>query len=76
MLKLACQERLLPGDVLLTKFDFARRAEFDSIELGAKGNGQFAARLRELRAAARAAVGMTTVQSSSGVRGGVNGRRS
>ena len=37
MLKLACQEQLLPGDDLVAKFDFARRAGFDGIELRAKG---------------------------------------
>jgi sugar phosphate isomerase/epimerase len=60
-MKLACQEQLLPGDDLRSKFDFARRAGFDGIELRAKGNGAFAARLPELRAAARAGVVMRTV---------------
>ena len=61
MLKLACQEQLLPGDDLVAKFDFARRAGFDGIELRAKGDGHFAQRLPELRAAARAGVVMRTV---------------
>jgi sugar phosphate isomerase/epimerase len=61
MMKLACQEQLLPGDDLSAKFDFARSAGFDGIELRAKGDGQFAARLPELRAAARAGVVMRTV---------------
>jgi len=61
MLKLACQEQLLPGDDLPAKFDFARRAGFDGIELRAKGDGHFAGRLPELRAAARAGVVMRTV---------------
>ena len=61
MLKLACQEQLLPGDDLPAKFDFARRAGFDGIELRAKGDGHFAGRLLELRAAARAGVVMRTV---------------
>ena len=61
MLKLACQEQLLPGDDLVAKFDFARRAGFDGIELRAKGDGHFAGRLAELRAAARAGVVMRTV---------------
>jgi sugar phosphate isomerase/epimerase len=61
MLKLACQEQLLPGDDLIAKFDFARRAGFDGIELRAKGDGQFVGRLPELRAAARAGVVMKTV---------------
>lgn len=60
-MKLACQEQLLPGDDLVEKFDFARRAGFDGIELRAKGDGGFAARLPELRAAARAGVVMRTV---------------
>jgi sugar phosphate isomerase/epimerase len=60
-MKLACQEQLLPGDDLPSKFDFARRAGFDGIELRAKGDGGFAARLPELRAAARAGVVMRTV---------------
>src|SRR5688572_8020590 len=58
MLKLACQEQLLPGDDLQAKFDFARRAGFDGIELRAKGDGHFARRLPELRAAARDGVVM------------------
>src|SRR3954466_3833433 len=61
MLKLSCQEQLLPGDDLVAKFDFARRAGFDGIELRAKGDGHFAGRLAELRAAARAGVVMRTV---------------
>jgi len=61
MMKLACQEQLLPGADLRAKFDFARRAGFDGIELRAKGDGQFARRLPELRAAARAGVVMRTV---------------
>ena len=61
MLKLACQEQLLPGDDLVAKFDFARRAGFDGIELRAKGDGHFAGRLPELRAAVRAGVVMKTV---------------
>src|SRR3954452_22212430 len=61
MLKLACQEQLLPGDDLVAKFDFARRAGFAGIERRAKGDGHFAGRLPELRAAARAGVVMRTV---------------
>lgn len=58
---LGCQEQLLPGADLLEKFDFARRAGFDGIELRARGDGHFAGRLPELRAAARAGVVMRTV---------------
>ena len=61
MLKLACQEQLLPGDDLVAKWDAARRAGFDGIELRARGDGHFAGRLPELRAAARAGVVMRTV---------------
>jgi sugar phosphate isomerase/epimerase len=60
-MKLACQEQLLPGGSLQAKFEFARRAGFDGIELRARGDGQFAARLPELRAAVRAGVVMRTV---------------
>jgi sugar phosphate isomerase/epimerase len=60
-MKLACQEQLLPGGSLQAKFDFALRAGFAGIELRARGDGRFAARLPELRAAARAGVVMRTV---------------
>jgi sugar phosphate isomerase/epimerase len=60
-MRLSCQEQLLPGDSLQAKFDFARQAGFDGIELRARGDGRFAARLPELRAAARAGVVMPTV---------------
>jgi sugar phosphate isomerase/epimerase len=60
-MKLACQEQLLPGASLQAKFDFAQRAGFTGIELRARGDGQFAARLPELRAAARDGVVMRTV---------------
>ncbi|MGH3972451.1 MAG: TIM barrel protein [Pseudonocardiaceae bacterium] len=51
----------MPGDSIQAKFDFARRAGFDGIELRARGDGHFAARLPELRAAASAGVVMQTV---------------
>ena len=60
-MKLSCQEQLLPGDSLERKWEFATRAGFDGIELRARGDGQFAARLPELRAAVRAGVVMATV---------------
>ena len=60
-MKLSCQEQLLPGASLEAKFDFARAAGFDGIELRARGDGHFAARLPQLRAAARAGVVMRTV---------------
>ena len=60
-MRLACQEQLLPGASLEAKFEFASRAGFAGIELRARGNGAFARRLPELRAAARAGVVMPTV---------------
>ena len=60
-MKLGCQEQLLPGADLPAKFEFARQAGFDGIELRARGDGDFARRLPELRAAARAGVVMRTV---------------
>ena len=60
-MKLSCQEQLLPGTGLEQKFDFATRAGFSGIELRARGDGHFASRLPELRAAARAGVVMATV---------------
>jgi sugar phosphate isomerase/epimerase len=60
-MKLSCQEQLLPGDGLERKWEFATGAGFDGIELRARGDGHFAARLPELRAAARAGVVMATV---------------
>ena len=60
-MKLSCQEQLLPGTTLSEKFDFAVQAGFDGIELRARGDGHFAGRLPELRAAARAGVVMRTV---------------
>jgi sugar phosphate isomerase/epimerase len=60
-MKLACQEQLLPGKDLVEKFAFARDAGYDGIELRARGDGQFAARLPELRAALRTGVVARTV---------------
>jgi sugar phosphate isomerase/epimerase len=60
-MRLSCQEQLLPGASLPEKFDFACRAGFAGIELRARGDGQFAARLPEFRTAARAGVVMPTV---------------
>ena len=60
-MKLSCQEQLLPGDSLEAKWEFATAAGFEGIELRARGDGHFAARLPELRAAARAGVVMATV---------------
>jgi sugar phosphate isomerase/epimerase len=60
-MKLSCQEQLLPGGSLQAKFEFACQAGFAGIELRGHGDGQFAARLPELRLAARAGVVMATV---------------
>src|SRR5215211_4751452 len=60
-MKLSCQEQLLPGASLEEKWEFASAAGFGGIELRARGDGRFAARLPELRAAARAGVVMATV---------------
>jgi len=61
VMRLACQEQLLPGRDLVEKFAFARDAGYDGIELRARGDLQFAARLPELEAAARAGVVARTV---------------
>jgi sugar phosphate isomerase/epimerase len=60
-MRLSCQEQLLPGAGLEEKWAFATGAGFEGIELRARGDGRFAARLPELRAAARAGVVMATV---------------
>src|ERR671914_2012895 len=60
-MKLSCQEQLLPGTGLEEKWEFAPGAGFAGTEPGAGGDGGFAARLPELRAAARAGVVMATV---------------
>src|SRR4029453_19052254 len=59
--RLSCQEQLRPGDSMERRWEFAAGAGFDDIELRARGDGHFAARLPELRAAARAGVVMATV---------------
>jgi sugar phosphate isomerase/epimerase len=61
VMRLACQEQLLPGKDLVEKFAFARDAGYDGIELRARGDLQFAARQREFEAAARAGVVARTV---------------
>jgi sugar phosphate isomerase/epimerase len=59
--KLSCQEQLLPGSTLTEKWRAAQAAGFAGIELRAKGDGHFAGRLPELRAAAAAGIPMPTV---------------
>jgi sugar phosphate isomerase/epimerase len=58
---LACQEQLLPGDDLESKWDFARSAGYDAIELRGKGDLALAKRLPQLRRAAAHGVVMRTV---------------
>lgn len=60
-MKISCQEQLLPGSSLETKWEFASRAGYDAIELRGKGGFAFRERLPELRAAAAAGVPMPTV---------------
>lgn len=59
--RLAVQEQHLAGPTMTAKWEHAQRLGFDAIELRGAGEGQFAARRRELRAAARAGVPMPTV---------------
>jgi sugar phosphate isomerase/epimerase len=61
MLKTACQEQLLPGDTLQEKWEFARAAGYDGIELRGKGDHALEKRLPELRAALADGVVMPTV---------------
>jgi sugar phosphate isomerase/epimerase len=59
--RLAVQEQYLRGPTMIEKWDHARRLGFDAIELRGAGEGRFAARLDELKAAAAAGVIMPTV---------------
>ena len=61
MIRIACQEQLLPGRNLQEKYDFARDAGYDGIELRARGDFAFRDRLPELRRAARDGVPMPSV---------------
>ncbi|MGH3756264.1 sugar phosphate isomerase/epimerase family protein [Actinophytocola sp.] len=61
MLTFACQEQLLPGANLESKWDFATAAGYDAIELRGKGDLALAKRLPELRRAAAHGVVMRTV---------------
>ncbi len=60
-MRLACQEQLIPGPDLPTKFDFIRSAGFDGIELRGAGDFGFRRRLPELRAARKAGIELPTV---------------
>jgi sugar phosphate isomerase/epimerase len=61
MLKITCQEQLLPGRTLQEKWEFAARAGYDGIELRGRGDFQFRDRLPELRQAVRDGVPLPTV---------------
>jgi sugar phosphate isomerase/epimerase len=58
---LSCQEQLLPGPTLEVKFETAQQWGFSAIELRGCGDGQFAARLPELRRARSNGVVMPSV---------------
>lgn len=55
------QEQHLPGESMAEKWDVAQSWGFDGIELRGRGDGAFAARMPELRAAAAAGIPMPTV---------------
>jgi sugar phosphate isomerase/epimerase len=61
MFKTALQEQLLPGENLWEKWDFAQNVGYDAIELRAKGDLHFAARLPELKQALKDGAVMPTV---------------
>jgi sugar phosphate isomerase/epimerase len=60
-MRLSVQEQHLRGATLVEKWQHAQRLGFDAIELRGAGDGRFAARLPELRAAVAAGVPMPTV---------------
>jgi sugar phosphate isomerase/epimerase len=61
MMRLACQERLLPGDTLAERWDNARRAGYDGIELHGHPDFALRERLPELRRAAATGVVFSSV---------------
>jgi sugar phosphate isomerase/epimerase len=61
MIKISCQEQLLPGDTLQEKWEFAARAGYDGIELRGRGGFDFERRLPALRQALRDGVPMPSV---------------
>jgi sugar phosphate isomerase/epimerase len=61
MIRISCQEQLLPGQSLQEKWDFAQRAGYDAIELRGRADFAFRDRLPELRLAARDGVPMPSV---------------
>jgi sugar phosphate isomerase/epimerase len=58
-MKLACQEHLIPGTTLAEQWELVASLGYDGIEL--RGEGNFARRLPELRAARKAGVAYSTV---------------
>jgi sugar phosphate isomerase/epimerase len=60
-LKLAAQEQMLHGETLIEKWEFAQSVGFDGIELRGAGDGKFADRLPQIRAATEAGVVIPTV---------------
>ena len=58
-MKCSCQERLLPGDGILEKWEFAREPGFDSIEL--RGTEDWNGRLDDLRGARERGVVISSV---------------
>jgi sugar phosphate isomerase/epimerase len=61
MIKLACQEQLVPGESLVDKWKLLSGAGFDGIELLGRGEFTFRERLPELRAARDAGVVLSSV---------------
>jgi sugar phosphate isomerase/epimerase len=61
MMKLACQEQLIPGATLEEKWEFIAAAGFDGIELLGRGDFAFEKRLDELQRATRAGVVISSV---------------
>ncbi|WP_447009187.1 sugar phosphate isomerase/epimerase family protein [Saccharothrix hoggarensis] len=59
--KIACQEQLLPGASIEEKWEFAQSAGFDGIELRARGDEAFEARLGALKRAVGHGVVMPSV---------------
>ena len=58
MLKLACQENIIPGEMLIEKWNVLQAAGYDGLELRGQGDFALRARLPELRAARKAGVVM------------------
>jgi sugar phosphate isomerase/epimerase len=61
VIRLACQEQLIPGDSLIEKWELLSRAGFDGIELLGHGDQTFRDRAPELEAARDAGVVLSSV---------------